>query len=151
MHIFVLIIVWYHILSHGVILFCDYTQIVPLVDFVTRDDGGASDPKNLFPLELIYAGVTAMSFGTVGAAFFLALVLNVGTVQSAAAVSVFFHGLWVLHMWWRWDSWRAMMHPDAALMTPEFFLTGHIVWTILSLLLLVLPTSKVSPSKGKGE
>mmetsp|Transcript_7359 Transcript_7359/g.14616 ORF Transcript_7359/g.14616 Transcript_7359/m.14616 type:complete len:151 (-) Transcript_7359:1179-1631(-) len=150
MNLLVYGIVWYHILTHGIIFFCDFTQAVPLVDFVTRDDGTASDPSNLLPLELVYAGITAMSFGTVGAAFLLAF-FGVGTIQSAAALSVIFHGMWTIHMSWRWDSWRAMMHPDAEVMSPSFFLTGHLLWTVSSLVLLRLTSSNTAPSQQKEE
>ena len=129
------LIVWFHIISHGAILLFDYTQIVPLLDFVTRADGSASDPNNLLPLELIYAGITAMSFGTIAVAFLFA-VLGLGPVKFAAAQSVVFHGLWAYHMWWRWDEWRAMMHPDGELQ-PEFFLFGHCLWLVLSGLVVV--------------
>lgn len=123
----------------------DYTQIVPLIDFVTRADGTASDPLNLLPLELVYAGVTSMSFGTIAVAFLLAA-LGLGPVNFAATLSVVFHGLWVAHMWWNWDAWRAMMHPDGT-MQPGFFAFGHAVWLALSA--LVVYWSPLQKSKTK--
>lgn len=142
------ILVWYHIVSHSAIWLCDYTQWVPLVDFVTRADGSASDPNNLEPLELIYAGLTAMAFGTVAVSYGLAVLCNIGTVQGAAASSAIFHGMWTIHMLWRWKEWSAMMHPDASLMTPTFFLTSHIVWTLASTVLVFLCGNKISKTNG---
>jgi hypothetical protein len=130
-------IVWFHILSHGAIFVMDYTQVVPLLDFVKREDGTASDPNNLLPLELIYEGVVAMSFGTVAVGYLYAW-LELGDLKFAAALSVWFHASWALHMWWRWEVWRSMMHKDA-ITQPEFFLVGHIVWAGLSLILLFMP------------
>ena len=91
----------------------DYTQVSPNLDFVTREDGTASDPNNLFPIEIIYAALTAMSFGTVGFAFVLAYVPSSSiTMKGAASLSLFFHAIWFFHMNWKWDTWRAFMHPD---------------------------------------
>lgn len=135
------IIVWYHIISHVAIFICDYTQVIGLIDFVTRYDGSASDPNELLPMEMVYAGVTAMSFSTIAAGYVLAWFFRRDCLGFAAALSVWFHGLWTMHMWWRWDAWRGMMHPDGT-MTPEFFLLGHVMWTITSALLLFLPTPK---------
>lgn len=142
------LIIWYHILSHAAICFCDFSQLVPLVDFVTRPDGSASDPTQLEPLELIYAGVTAMAFGTVAACYIFALV-GVGTIRGAAATSAFFHGLWVIHMTWRWKAWHDMMHPDASIMTPVFFLASHVVWTTTSIALLFLPSTAIQATNDK--
>jgi hypothetical protein len=135
------LIVWYHIVSHVAIWFCDYTQIVPLLDFVARPDGSASDPTNLEPLELIYAGITAMSFGSVAVAYILAVMNRFDvTIRGAAALSAAFHGMWAVHMVWRWQVWSAMMHPDGT-MTPGFFLFSHILWTASSMALLFMDTS----------
>jgi hypothetical protein len=131
-------IVWCHILSHGAIFVLDYTQVVPVLDYVTREDGTASDPSNLRPLELIYAGVTAMSFGTVAVGYLYAW-LGLGDLKFAAALSVWMHSSWALHMWWRWEAWRSMMHKDGTLQ-PEFVLmAGHAVWIVLSSILLFIP------------
>jgi len=132
-------ITFFHIISHGAICILDYSQLVPLLDFVTRPDGSPSDPYNLLPLELIYAGITAMAFGTVGFAFVLALFENSGvTTKGAAALSLFFHGLWTFHMYWRWLAWRSMMHPEGQ-MQPAFFFVGHVVWAALAGIILLLP------------
>ena len=139
------LIVWLHIVSHGAILFCDYTQIVPLVDYVTRADGSASDPKHLLPLEVIYAGIIAMSFGTIAVAFILAAI-GWGPVKFAAALSAVFHGLWVYHMVWRWDAWRAMMHPEGT-MQPEFFCLTHCLWIVLSALVIYWSPPLLEKSK----
>jgi len=131
-------IVWFHIVSHMAIFVMDYTQVVPLVDFVTRPDGSPSDPKHLEPLELVYVGVTSMSFGTVAFAYlFAALGLFQTSLRSAAALSAAFHAAWVGHMWWFWEAWDRNMHPDGS-MTPRFFLMSHCVWTVLSVVVLVL-------------
>lgn len=134
-------IVWFHILTHGGIAFCDYLQFVPLLDFVRRADGTASVPDQLLPLETIYAGITGMAFGTVGLTFVLALVFGDGvvTLRSAATTSLTFHALWTLHLLLRWEVWNAMMHPDGAL-NPTFFLLTHTLWIVLAIvLLLILP------------
>jgi len=144
-------VAWYHVASHFAICIADYTQVVQLLDFVTRHDGTASDPQNLLPLELIYAGITAMSFGTVGFAFVLALLGNKGVnMKGAASLSVFFHGIWFVHMVWRWEAWRAMMHPSGA-MQPGFFLFGHLVWTVLSALVLTLPDTTTTEQQSKAK
>lgn len=145
------LIAYLHIVSHLAICVMDYSQVVPLLDFVTRPDGSPSDPHNLLPLELIYAGITAMSFGTVGFAFVLALLFeNSGgvTIQGAAALSVFFHGLWTFHMYWRWDEWRSMMHPAGGLQ-PEFFFGAHAVWTLLAGVVIILSKDRKKSAKQK--
>lgn len=136
------------VVSHLAIFVCDYTQWVPLIDFVTRHDGSPSDPLNLLPVELVYAAVTAMSFGTVAASFIFAFFFGLGTVQGAAATSCWFHAVWFVHMVWRWDAWRKMMHPSGG-MQPEFFLFGHALWTVISLWLAALPTENTPSTKKK--
>jgi len=134
-------IVWFHILTHGGIAFCDYLQFVPLLDFVRRADGTASVPDQLLPLETIYAGITGMAFGTVGLVFVLALLFGDGiaTLRSAATSSLTLHSLWTVHLLLRWEVWNAMMHPDGAL-NPTFLLVTHTLWTVLAIvLLLILP------------
>lgn len=151
---FVYLVAILHIGSHLLIGFFDYTQLVPLLDFVTRPDGSASDPLHLEPLEIVYAAITAMAFATVGVAFLLATLCPVTagiTLRGAAALSVFFHLAWTVHMVWRWDdAWRAMMHPDGGL-TPEFFLYSHAAWTVLAGIVFVLeePSSSTVSTKTK--
>lgn len=144
MSVAVTIIAVLHVVIHSVLCIVDYSQVVAQLDFITREDGSQSDPDNLLPLELIYAAITAMSFGTVGFAFFLAFFESSGvTMKGAAAISLFFHGLWFMHMVWRWDVWRAMMHPEGGLQ-PEFFYASHAIWSGLAVVVLVLPAPRKS-------
>jgi hypothetical protein len=143
-------VMWYHIVSHFVVFLSDYTQVIPLIDFVTRPDGSASDPLHLEPLELIYAGITGMAFGTIAMAYLLAWFDNSdsrnNSIRGAAALSAWFHLLWNVHMLWRWDAWRSMMHPKGG-MTPEFFLVGNTVWTLSSLAVVVMLSPSVANKK----
>jgi hypothetical protein len=140
------LIVWTHILTHGVILLFDTTHVVPQFDFITRADGTPSDKNNLLPLELIYAAITGIAFGTVGAAYLFAA-LGHGPYKFAAMISIFVHSIWLLHMGWYWDVWTKMMHADGS-MTPRFFAETHLGFLILSAYLLA-HLSLVEPKKTK--
>mmetsp|Transcript_36790 Transcript_36790/g.90537 ORF Transcript_36790/g.90537 Transcript_36790/m.90537 type:complete len:149 (+) Transcript_36790:94-540(+) len=142
------IVVAYHIVSHGAIWFCDFTQVVPLLDFIRRVDGKPSDPNNLLPLEMVYAGVTAMAFGIVGAAFLLALG-GIMEMRGAAALSVILHGMWIVHMIWRWEFWEMMFVPSGSMMTPKFFFFSHVMWTLAAAFLFVYPGDEKPKSKKK--
>jgi hypothetical protein len=138
------------VVSHTAIFAFDFTQVVPVLDFIARPDGSRSDPNDLLPIEMCYAGVTAMAFGTVAASFVMAIAFGVGTVQGSSAASCWFHTAWAGHMVWRWQSWRRMMHPDAGKATqPDTFLAMHIIWAVLSAWLAMLPASKGVQSKRK--
>jgi len=125
------------IVTHGVILFCDFTQLWPQFDFITREDGSASDKYNLLPLETIYAAITGIAFGTVAAAFLMAAV-GLGPIRFAAMISIFSHAIWLIHMTWQWETWDAMMHSDGT-MTPMFFMMTHLVLLAMSAVLVVQP------------
>jgi hypothetical protein len=139
------LLLWTLIVTHSVILFCDFTQLVPQFDFVTRADGSASDKYNLLPLETIYAAVTSIAFGTVAAALLMAAI-GLGPIRFAALISCFVHAIWLLHMVWQWDVWTEMMHPDGS-MTPTFFMMTHVVFLAMSALLCVQPEPSAASKK----
>lgn len=84
------LLLWTLFVTHSVILFCDFTQLVPQFDFVTRADGSASDKYNLLPLETIYAAVTSIAFGTVAAALLMAAI-GLGPIRFAALIPRPYH------------------------------------------------------------
>ena len=139
-----------HIVSHFAISTMDYTHLLPLMNFVRRPDGSQSDPNDLLPLEVIYTFCNAMAFGIVGLAFLLAFAFGpVATgisMRGAATLSIFFHGLWVVHMVWRWNVWRANMHPDG-IVSPQNFFISHTVWTVLAGIVWMLPDDDDNVSK----
>lgn len=146
----ILPLVWLHILAHSALFVIDYFQLVPLVDFIKRSDGTKSDPINLLPLELIYAGNIAMLFSTVSFSFLMALIFKIGTIQSASFLSVWFHGIFAIFIVIRWDAWKEAVHPMGSVQ-PEFFLTTHIVWIVLSFIVILLDHQYNRKTKNKTE
>jgi hypothetical protein len=140
------LIVWSQIVTHGAILLSDTAQLAPQFDFITRADGTASDKNNLLPLELCYAAITGIAFGTVGAAYLFAA-LGQGPIKFAAMISIFTHATWLFHLAWRWDVWNEMMHPDGS-MSPTFFAMTHLGFLVLSAYLLA-HIAFVEPKKTK--
>jgi hypothetical protein len=142
------IISWMHIISHLGLFVVDYGQAIHLIDFIVRQDGTRSDPHNLLPTEMIFGALTGIAFSSVGISYLLSLVFNIGTVQSSAVLSVWLHAIWVFHIIWKWETWRSFVHIDASVQ-PDFFLISHIVWTVLSLIVIILSSTTKSTLSSK--
>ena len=111
--------------------------------------GSISDPLALNPAELIYGATVALGFGTVAAAFILALA-GIGTTRGAAALSTFYHAAFAAHLIFRGDAWAQFVHPGAPSgITVDFFLLSHAVFVVLASVLLVLPVPAPSPERHK--
>ncbi len=113
------ILIAVNFIPHLVVFFADFTQKIPVVDWVKRSDGSHSDPRNLLPLEFIYAGFIGICYGIVTLSFVFAF-LGISTVRNAALTSMSMHGLLLTHLLLHSGMWKKTFHPDGLLSYNKF-------------------------------
>ncbi len=105
------ILIAVNFIVHLFVFFADFTQKIRLIDFVKRSDGSRSDPRNLLPLEFIYAGLIGICYGIVTLSFVFAF-LGISTVRNAALTSMSMHGLLLTHLLLHSGMWKKTFHAD---------------------------------------
>jgi hypothetical protein len=100
--------------------------------------GSRSNPLAPLPSEIVYGATVALGFGTIAFAFALALA-GFTSLRSAAALSIFYHAAFGIHIATRWSTWSAFVHSDAPTVNHNFFLVTHVAFTLLSAVLVLFP------------
>jgi preprotein translocase subunit SecY len=113
------ILIAVNFIPHLVVFFADYTQKIKVIDWVKRSDGSRSDPRNLLPLEFIYAGFIGICYGIVTLSFVFAFA-GISTVRNAALTSMSMHGLLLIHLLLHSGMWKKTFHPDGLLSYNRF-------------------------------
>jgi hypothetical protein len=114
-----IILIVVNFIPHAFVFFADFTQKIRLIDFVKRSDGSRSDPRDLLPLEFIYAGFIGICYGIVTLSFVFAF-LGISTVGNAALTSISMHGLLLTHLLLHSSTWKKTFHPDGLLSYSRF-------------------------------
>lgn len=137
-------IAWLHILSHTALFAVDFTLFTNSLDSLQRNDGTRSDPFNLFPLEIVFGMLVAMNHGTIAVAYIVAMTISAKTtssraltMQMASILSAWFHGMFIVHMIWKWDVWNKTFHREGTL-SPTLLFGVHCLWFGLALVAIML-------------
>jgi hypothetical protein len=127
--------------SHSFLSFADFFGGLPTADFLARDAGVCSDPTKLTPLEATFVTLVGLPHFVIVLLFLSALASPAFgiSLRGAAFASFLVHGVWSAHLLVRKQQWSGIFcTSEAKAVDWRFFIGAHALWTVVSLILVIL-------------
>eukprot|EP01135_Chromosphaera_perkinsii_P000475 Nk52_evm29s96 gene=Nk52_evmTU29s96 len=135
---------------HALVFLIDFTQVLPAINFLKREDGSASDPMNLLPIESAFVAKISLAMGTIAFAFALAYLTNQAeiTFNGAAKIGVAYHICFILSLLYLPATWSGLFidGPGGNLNLSMFYILNIVHLVMLSCIILIPNTEMTSNS-----
>lgn len=137
------------ILSHSFLSFADFFGGVATADFLRRADASCSVATHLEPLEATFVTLVGLPHFVIVLLFVCALIApTLVPLRTAAFASAVVHGVWSAHLVIRKEQWSGIFCvSDTTFVDWRFFVGAHVLWTVVSLILLLLLRPKAVGKK----
>ena len=126
---------------HVILSVIDFGGFFPVADFLVRPDGSQMDPTDMLPMEQIFVALCAFPFLIIAMSFGL-----LSSRREAAILSAAVHAVYAVYLQAHHGIWDALMHPNSELVSTDFFIISHGVWTFVSVIIWRLPAPKAKKS-----
>ena len=120
---------------HLLVFVLDFLHILPVIDFIKRQDGSASDPNSLLPVEFGFVSMAGIGNGVVFVAFALAFYKEV-SLRAASVIALFFHGAWLISLVIFKHIWMGVFHENGSFNFFSFVFL-NCIHSVLPLLVIV--------------